>query len=193
MTIYFTASIAGKRDHPEIMERYKSIVDKLRSLGHEVLSDHVLQADYDQVLNAEDDYRVKFYRDMLNKINKADLVFAEMSVSSASIGHEVTIALEKNKPVIIASESGIPQIFKALQDHNIYFLEYKGLDQLLSQLEDEIESVKEGEDIRFNFLIPPTMVDYLEWVSKSRRIPKSVFIRDLVKREMLNDEGYQNR
>lgn len=194
MKIYFTASVHAKEERLELAARYNAIVNKLGELGHEVMSDHVLKLEHDFIQNVDDDYRVKYYREMLDKINRADLIFAEVSYSSASIGHEVSVALDKNKPVILVSEQGrMPQIYKAMRDYDIYCVEYKSTDDLLMRLEDEIQNVKEGEDIRFNFLIPPSMVDYLEWVSKSRRIPKSVFIRDLVKREMQNDEGYQSR
>jgi len=191
LKIYFTASVSAKDVKPEIGERYQRIVEALEQLGHTVMADHVLSVDHADILERDDDYRVSYYREMLDKINRADLVFAELSYSSASIGHEVTLALEKNKPIIIASESGrIPQIFKAIRGDTIYFVEYDRIEDLIDRLEDEIANVKEGEDIRFNFLIPPSMVDYLEWVSKKHRIPKSVFLRDLIKREMENDTEY---
>ena len=194
MKIYFTASVSAKLEHAEISETYQSVVKKLESLGHTVYSDHVLKLQHKDIQTVDDKFRLQYYRDLLTKINSCDLVFAEMSYSSASIGHEVSLAIEKNKPVIIASKAGrIPQIFKALQQHDVYTIEYTNLDDLLDRLDDEIRQVKEGEDIRFNFLIPPTMVDYLEWVSKFRRIPKSVFIRDLIKGEMETDKEFKSR
>jgi hypothetical protein len=189
MKIYFTASVSAKEEHPEVTKDYERIVRKLEALGHEVTADHVINVDHEFIKNVEDDYRTKYYRELLNKINRADLVFSEMTYSSASIGHEVTLALEKNKPVVVASKTGrIPQIFKAIQESNLHFIEYDKLEDLLERLEGELEEVKEGEDIRFNFLIPPSMVDYLEWVSRTKRIPKSVFIRNLIKGEMTKDE-----
>lgn len=191
MKIYFTASITAKQKDPQIGEVYKEIVDRLEQLGHTVIADHVLDKDIDFVKKVDDDYRVDYYRKMLREINECDVVFAEMTYSSSSIGHEVTLALERKKSVIIATRKGeIPQIFRALRDQQIYFIEYDDVDGLLGQLEEELDLVKEGEDIRFNFLIPPTMVDYLEWVSKQRRVPKSVFLRNLVRREMEKDEEY---
>lgn len=191
MKIYFTASVSAIEENPTLKERYAVIVKKLEDLGHTVFAKHVLGIDYAEIKDKSDAYRVDYYRQMLQQINKCDLVFAELSYSSASIGHEVSLALEKNKPIIIASEQGrVPQIFKAIRGDSIYFLEYQDESDLLERLEDEIVAVKEGEDIRFNFLVPPSMVDYLEWVSKKRRIPKSVFLRDLIKREMEVDDGY---
>jgi len=195
MKIYFTASVGAKRERPELSDRYRSIVDKLNELGHKVSGDHVLGLEYSDIENVDDEFRVKYYRDMLKKINNSDMVVAEFSDSSASIGHEVTLALDKKIPVLILTEKGkVPQIFRALQgDDQLYIYEYGSEGELLLNLEDQVRNVKEGEDIRFNFLIPPSMVDYLEWVSKNRRIPKSVFLRDLITRELDNDSEFQSR
>ncbi|NCS32190.1 hypothetical protein GW793_01730 [bacterium] len=191
MKIYFTASLSAKEKDQSIGEVYSEIVEKLEQLGHTVIADHVLDLDLDFVEKVDDEYRVNYYRTMLKNINEADIVFAEMTHSSSSIGHEVTLALEKNKAVIIATQTGeIPQIFKALKDQQVYFIEYKETSELLNRLEEELDLVKEGEDIRFNFLIPPSMVDYLEWVSKQRRVPKSVFLRNLIRGEMEKDTDY---
>ncbi len=191
MKIYFTASLSAKDDHPEIEDIYKSIVAKLRELGHKVTGEHVLKTQYLDVKGSSDTERVAYYQKMLKNINQSDVVVAETSYSSASIGHELSLALEKNKPIVLISKEGrVPQIYKAMREHDIYIVEYIKIDELLDRLDDELARVKEGEDIRFNFLVPPYMVDYLEWVSKKRRIPKSVFLRDLINREMEADEEY---
>lgn len=194
MKIYFTASIAAKEGNPEIAYIYSEVVKKLRDLGHQVDGDHVIDVDYEVILAVDDEYRVDYYKKLLKRINAADLVFAELTYSSASIGHEVSLALEKNKPVVVAAQTGtIPQVFLGVRDPHLYFMEYATLEDLLSKLEGELENVREGEDIRFNFLIPPSMVDYLEWISRTRRIPKSVFLRDLISREIEKDKEYQER
>ncbi len=191
MKIYFTASVSAKNDHPQIGEVYEKIVKKLESLGNKVIADHVLKMGYEDIQQISDEKRVAYYKDMLKNINQADVVVAETSYSSASIGHELSLALEKNKPIVLISKEGrVPQIYKAMREHDIYIVEYLKIDELLDRLDDELARVKEGEDIRFNFLVPPYMVDYLEWVSKKRRIPKSVFLRDLINREMEADEEY---
>lgn len=192
MKIYFTASVSAKKDHPGLVERYEKIVKHLEELGHKVMADHVLKLNHDFIKEVDDNYRMQYYKELLDQINKADLVFAELSYSSASIGHEVSLAIEKNKPVLIASESGrVPQIYKAMKQQTIYFAEYDDIDDLLDRLEELIKNVKEGEDIRFNFLIPPSMVDYLEWVSRTERIPKSVYLRNLIREELEKNEEYQ--
>ncbi len=195
MKIYFTASIAAKSIDPQIDEIYRKIVERLQEMGNDVMSDHVIKLNEKFVNEVDDNYRMNYYKKMLQMINRADLVIAEVTHSSTSIGHEITLALEKNKPVIIVSLAGeVPQIFKAIkEDPNLYIFEYRDIDDLSNRLPEEIRQVKEGEDIRFNFLIPASMVDYLEWVSRNRRIPKSVFLRDLIKHEIEKDDEYLNR
>ena len=192
MKIYFTASVSAKELHPEIEKRYVRIVEKLEQLGHKVEADHVLSLHHEDIKHVDDEYRMNYYREMIKTINRVDIVITELSYSSASIGHEISLALEKNKPVIILCEEGrIPQIYKAMQSHDLYFVEYTDENDLLERLEEEINNVKEGEDIRFNFLIPPSMVDYLEYVSKRDRVPKSVYIRNLIRDELRKDKEYE--
>lgn len=192
MKIYFTASVAAKDNFPDAKEIYEKIVSELKALGHQVIAEHVVGMDYQEIMDQDDDKRVMYYKEMLSQINNADMVVAELTYSSASIGHEVTLAIEKNKPVLVlAKRDTTPRIFYALRDwDNLHITEYDKVEDLISILPDEIRQVKEGEDIRFNFLIPPSMVDYLEWVSKHRRVPKSVFIRNLIKRELESDEEF---
>jgi len=106
MNIYFTASIHAKQTDPTIDESYRSIVAKLNELGYKVESDHVLNFDQEFMETIDDEHRVRFYRKVLEMINKADIVIAEMTYASASIGHEVSVDLEKNKPVLILCRKG---------------------------------------------------------------------------------------
>ncbi|MCA9392079.1 hypothetical protein KC614_02650 [candidate division WWE3 bacterium] len=193
MKIFFIGSAKDRTLSSDVNNRYEGVVKKLKALGHTVEASHVLGLDLDEE-GLTDDQRVEYYKKLLDGINTCDTVVADISNATASIGHQITIALEKNKPVLGVTVSGVPEIFKMLQnENNVIFLEAKNTEDILANLEDELRYVKEGEDIRFNFLIPPSMVDYLEWISKTKRIPKSVFLRDLITREMDSDNDYKNR
>ncbi len=194
MKIFLSASLKAVTTNNEHRAHVEALVQKLKDLGHQVESKHVLDIKYDSKGGMNDDSRVDYYQQIIKGINNADMVVADLLGANISIGHQITIALEKNKPVLAVNNGKMPEILHALEEANqLYLVEYSTTEDLLGKLEDEIRQVKEGEDIRFNFLIPPSMVDYLEWVSKFRRIPKSVFIRDLIKGEMEADKEYRSR
>jgi len=188
MKIYFTASLRGDKGH------YKKIVAYLEDLGHTVASDHVLKLDSDFVDNVDDDYRVKYYRDMLKTISGSDIVVAEVTESSTSIGHEVTVALEKGKPVIgLCYRDDVPTIFKAIRDEKFIIVSYDELDSSLERaLKRAIKKAQKTVDIRFNFFISPEIARYLDWLSKYKRIPRSVYLRDLIENEMEKNTEYKD-
>jgi hypothetical protein len=56
------------------------------------------------------------------------------------------------------------------------------------------DSLKEAKcliDMRFNFFVSPKILNYLDWVGHKRMIPKSVFLRNLIEREMKKDREFK--
>lgn len=187
MRIYFTASLRGNKNH------FKRIVEYLQDLGHNVESDHVLKLDSDFVDSVDDDYRVKYYRNMLKTISSSDMVVAEVTESSTSIGHEVTVALEKGKPVVgLCYKDDVPTIFKAIRDERFHILTYDDTGEKLERdLKRMIKKAQKTMDIRFNFFISPEIARYLDWLNKYKRIPRSVYLRDLIEKEMEENTEYK--
>ena len=103
MKVYFTASVSGKT---KFEPAYVKIVDLLKSMGLEVFSDHILKNNPDRISLQSDKERVKYYQRMIEMISKSELVVAEISTSSLSVGHEITIALDKGKTVIALTKRG---------------------------------------------------------------------------------------
>ncbi|MBU1088374.1 hypothetical protein KKA02_00630, partial [Patescibacteria group bacterium] len=46
-------------------------------------------------------------------------------------------------------------------------------------------------DVRFNFFVSPKILSYLDWVAKTKRIPRSVFLRGLIEKEMRKDVSFK--
>jgi hypothetical protein len=102
MNIYFSCSITGGRNDQKI---YKSIVDHLLELGHEVPTAHLsdsnvtgLEAVVDPIDVFERDYKW---------VNNCDVLIAEVSTPSHGVGYEVALALEMAKPVLCLHKQGV--------------------------------------------------------------------------------------
>ena len=57
-----------------------------------------------------------------------------------------------------------------------------------------LESMKKAKgliDMRFNFFVSPKILNYLDWVGQKRMIPKSVFLRNLIEREMKKEKEFK--
>jgi 2'-deoxynucleoside 5'-phosphate N-hydrolase len=102
MNIYFSCSITGGRNDQKI---YKSIVDHLLELGHEVPTAHLSDANVTGLESVVDPIDV-FERDYKWVIN-CDVLIAEVSTPSHGVGYEVALALEMAKPVLCLHKQGV--------------------------------------------------------------------------------------
>jgi predicted DNA-binding protein len=191
MKIYFIASLYGKEKYSD---NYKKIVTLLEDMGHTVISEQVLNKSASDLKEQSDDERVGYYKQMLSWIGESDLVIAEITSPSSSVGHEVTVALDKDKPVIALSYKGVaPNIFRGISSDKFQLLSYEGVgDKFIRELKKAIKKAQKTIDIRFNFFISPEIGRYLDWVAKYKRTPRSVYLREIIEKDMENDEEYAN-
>lgn len=189
MKIYFTAAVSAKSEYGIFYER---IVKKLRGLGHDVYADHILGATLTDILGKSGVVHKEYYNKMLGRIRQSDLVVAEVSFpSTVNVGHELTIALEKGKPVIAMHLKGKkPVLFWGLESDSFYVAEYdtKDLEEVIASA---MEKLKNEVDTRFNFFINRRVAAYLDWIAAKKRIPRAVYLRQLIRQEMRSRNEFQ--
>ena len=181
MNIYFTAAIAQKKD---LGNYYKRIIEILTREGHKVIQDTTTTT-FEEAYNKDDEQRVNYYKKILNWVNKSDLVVAEISFpSTANIGHEISLAIEKGKPVIaLYFKEREPGLFLGLKTDKIIWVKYSERD-LVNTLKYSLDEAKNQMDVRFNFFISPKIGAYLDWISKNRKLPRAVYLRKLIEEDM---------
>ena len=187
MKIYFTASISGRSQYES---NYKAIVDTLLAENHKVVSEHILKINRDTLLNETPEQRKNHHKKLNQWISSCDIVVAEVSHSSTSVGYEITIALDKGKPVLaLHVPENIPIALEGEPSDKFLLVPYtqQNVKKVISK---NIRLLCEKIDIRFNFFITPKLVSYLDWIASNRRVPRSVYIRNLLERDMKNDLEY---
>lgn len=189
MKVYFSAAIYQEK---QFGDSYKTIVDRLKKLGHEVMQD-TTETSLNDAINKNDDERVKYYKKVLGWIAKADVVVLEVSFpSTLHIGHEITLALDKGKPVVALYKKGYePSFFLGLEHEKLLWAEYTEND-LTRVVDESIEFAEQRSDVRFNFFISPEIGTYLDWVSKNKRIPRAVYLRKLIESDMRENKEYSH-
>lgn len=188
MKIYFTGSLHN-RDIDKIL--YTRIVDYVKKLGHEVKYDHILSSEIVNLDKQTASDRITYY-DKLNKwISSSDLVLCEVSYpSTINIGHEVSLALGKGKPVIALYQRGrAPGVLQGLTSERFVLVEYTD-DDLERVVNYALEDAGSQVDVRFNFFISPQIGTYLDWVSKKKRLPRAVYLRKLIEEDMKSNKDY---
>lgn len=190
MKIYFTASIHGKE---KFDTNYKKIVEVLAKFGHKVIADHILQVSLKNLPHQRDEDRISYYKKMIRWITTCDLVVAELSHSSASVGHEVSVALEKGKPVVALYFRGQgPHLLTGADSEKLLIVDYK-LENLESVLKDAIKDASDQVDVRFNFFISPKIGVYLDWIAKNKKIPRAVYLRRLIEEDMKKNKNFKGK
>ena len=173
-------------------EQYRRIVDILLEEGHSVQYEQVFKQKLKDIISETDEKKVDYYKKFLRWINNADLVIAEASFpSTVHIGYELNVALEKGKPVIVLFQEGKAPVFlEGVKSDKLIVQKYR-LDELREILTAAINKAAERRETRFNFFIPRRLVAYLDWISKKRRIPRAVYLRQLLRGEMRMNKDYQ--
>jgi nucleoside 2-deoxyribosyltransferase len=187
MKIYFVGSISGRQD---LGEQYQAIVDTLSDQGHEVW-ENTLEPSKEYVYGLSKKEKKDFYKEVVNLIKKADVIVAEVSHPSLGVGHEVSLALDKNKPVILLyTDTMAAHFLEGIESDRMIASQYS-LDELEEVLESGLRYAKNQQDTRFNFFISPRHTAYLDWIARTMRIPRSVYLRRLIEQHREQNEDYQ--
>ncbi len=181
MIAYFTASIVGKKYY---LKNYQKIIDILKTKNYHVLSDHIIKTSEQDIHLQHKNDRIKFHRQLEDWISSCNFMIVESSFPSISVGYEISLALRFNKPVLILYSSGDPpSLFANHQDEKIICEKYS-INNLKEIIDDFINYAQGRADSRFTFFITAKIAAFLQNISEKKRLPKSVYLRKLIEKEM---------
>jgi len=182
MIAYFTASIAGGKKY--YLKNYIKIVDILKSKKIEVISDHILNVNEQKVNLQTKEERLKFHAKLEKWIKSSDFIVVEATFPSISVGYEISLALHFDKPTLVLySEGNAPSLLAYHQNEKLICEKYTSF--TLYDIIDDFINFAEGKiDSRFTFFITSEINQFLEKISRKRKVPKSVFLRKLIEKEM---------
>ena len=136
--IYFSGSIYGGRQK---LETYKKLVKELQKYG-EVLDAEV--ADDNVLIDEKGKSDNEIFENLEKKLNEADIVFAELTVTSLGVGYEIGYADKLNKKIIGIYDSTVtPKITTMLRGNKrLKIIPYKDINEILSNLGEIIKEEK---------------------------------------------------
>lgn len=188
MKIYFSAAVIFNDQRGKYYER---IVKTLESVGHKVITYGVTKTNLTKINGQTEEELIEHYKKVVKWISESDLVVVEASFpSTLHIGHEIGLALDKGKPVVILYEKGAKPFFLSGNESDKLLLTEYTEANLEKSVTDVIEYAAEQADTRFNFFVSPSIVSYLDWVSKKRRIPRAVYLRRMIEEDMRSNKEY---
>lgn len=188
MKIYFSAAIYAKDKYGKY---YEQIVKTLEGLGHTVQHEQISKSTMESIKDNSPEERDQYYKKVLRWMNQADIVVIEASFpSSLNIGHEITLSLDKGKPVVVLYKKGFDSIFlNGLHSDKLFLVEYTD-ENIVETVKDSIDYAKDQSDTRFNFFLPPSLMSYMDWIAEKRKVPRSVYLRELIERDREKNREY---
>ena len=121
----------------------------------------------------------------INNIQECDLAIIEGSCpSTIQIGLEMTMILERGKPVIFLYKEGMSPLFiNAISSIKLIKSEYteSDLEDTLGWCLEELDHISNR---RFTFFISQEIEEFIRKTASKNKLSKSEFIRHLIKKEM---------
>src|SRR3989338_7720279 len=157
MTVYFTASIVGKKYH---LINYLKIIDILKSKNCGVISDHIIKSTESEVKLEIKEDRLKFHKMLEKWISSSDFTVAETTFPSISVGYEISLAQHFLKPILILYSEGNPPSLLAHHKDEKLICEKYSRETLDGIITDFINYVRGTNDSRFTFFITSEIASF---------------------------------
>lgn len=181
MKIFFEASLSGKTEYEK---NYKEIISVIEKSGHTLIQSTLFERNPQDVAVETSKQAEEWYKNLKKWVNDCDVAVFEVSYSSTGVGHVVSVALNAGKPVIaLHVKERHPFVLETIPSDKMQVIDYS-LQNLPEKLNDALAFASGLVDTRFNFFISPKISNYLDWVSKKKRLPRAVYLRRLIEEEM---------
>lgn len=193
MKIFFTCSA---RDIDKYQDYYRQIRDSIRSLGHTLTKDWIDQS----IEIAETDEKhipsSTLYQNFMSAILASELVVCDATVRSMSIGHQITFALQKKKPVLLLQSALNKQnpeelFINGAKSPLLVIKIYHDKKEIPTIIKRFIQRFESSSKTRFNLVINKAMDSYIEWAAFHYKRSKTEIIQDAINEKMEKDQYYE--
>jgi hypothetical protein len=187
MKVFFTTTPRFKEEHKVYCD---AIYDTITRLGHKHTSDYIKKVSARDFYTFNNEKVPIYYDEILDALRSADVVVFETSIHSIGVGLLLREALDLGKGVVALHMKGnFPFLLGGLKEDRLVIEEYT-TDTIKDTLEASFDYLNNQMDTRFNFFITPKHQFYLDWISKNKRVPRAVYLRNLIEKAMEADEEY---
>lgn len=190
MKIGFLTSHRGQK---QFESEYWQIISFLQKKGHDVV--HSMETKIEDIAKLPYIERERIFHEFFQSLESCDLVLAECSIQSTQVGFGLAYLRDRGKPIIISSEKGSQGEFSPQGDvysevENMMVVEYEK-HNMLTVIKDAIELMEGRLDKRFTMIFPAYLMAQLDEHSRKKRLPKAVYIRQVLERTIKEETATQ--
>ncbi len=199
MKIFFGASTSR---FPEFKDYYTAIRDLLVEDGHVITRDWLNMYKNDFLNNPKRfDFafeKAPVYEAVLKAAMEAEMLIFEDTVSSFSNGHLMTLALQRQKPVLVMWIKGKKKTYlKTSFIHGIKSDYLQISEYSMENYRDVVRSFinkyeKHYQRHRFNLVIDEVEKKYLDWASHKYNKTRTRLIKDAIRSKLEHDDEYKS-
>jgi hypothetical protein len=190
MKIYFSATVT---DNSDLKKMYKLIKDYLAKEGHKVFEYGSDQIDPSELAERSDNEISQTFKDLDKYLRNADILIADISLSSVGIGYEISQAIMMKKPVLVLKyQKSNFEPLATIEGNKSAYLRYKVYNESSIEyvLKNFLIEAKDKVNTKFILIIPAEIDRYLEWNVREKGVSKAEVTRLAVEKIMENDEAY---
>lgn len=194
MKVYFTCSTAEFKKHKKL---YFGIRDFL------VKEKHIITHDWLEETNSRIENGItevtdikQIYKNCMSGILESEAVIIEDTVSNFSTGHQITVALQRQKPTLVLWSRPKHRHFKqtfisGIESEFLEFYEYKGEEykEIIHKFLKKYENTNQKN--RFHLVLNEVERRYLDWAQFNKDKSRTKIIRESLMKFMNEDEEFQ--
>lgn len=183
MLVHFAAS---RYEIDKNIGHLRYVVESIHENGHTLAQDWIEPAYNSRLKHGDASIGwTEAYQDSLEAINKADVVIADTSIRSFSVGYQVAMAIQMKKPTLVLNHEGAnDSYFASGIQVGVAYKEYNS-GNIKNLIQDFLkENDIQAKDMRFNFFIDRPIYNYLRWAAYKTGKTKAEILRELVAREI---------
>lgn len=193
MKIYFTCSTAKFKKY---RDNYYAIRKFLVDNDHILTRDWMGKAERRMDSGEEVIKDIKdIYDSCINALYEADLVIIEDTVSNFSTGHQITVALQRQKPTLVLWLGEKHRHFQTMFIHGIESEYLEVAEYTMDNYQEIITAfINKYEDAkvknRFHLVLNNVERSYLDWAQFNKNTSRTQLIRKALQKEIEGDESY---
>lgn len=177
MKIFFICSLSGKEKY---IKNYEAIIKHLEKNGHQVVSDHVFKRNVEDVAKFNTKKHQNEFGRLFSEMRKCDVVIAEVSFSSTTIGSFIALALQNFIPTLLLHQNSYHGLVVGDPNRLMQISNYS-LGKIGRVIDNFLEFAERRKlSIRFNLMIDKDIDIFLTQKSLEINVSKAEYVRRLI-------------
>lgn len=193
MKVFFTCSTNNILKYATY---YRTIRDGIISLGYKINRDWLDYSINIAQRRTSDVPSHTIYKDVITAIHTADIVVVDATVKSMSLGHQITYALQKGKPVLLLTlkrkGKKIEKLFiEGSDSKDLSSASYRNTKEIKNILKNFFKKYGDKSVRRFNLILTGTEDSYISWSSFNYKKTQTEIIQEAIDKMVEEDIVYK--